>query len=329
MATSGSYNFTRTAGEIVDDALRKAGILATGEVASADQNADGLVDLNLMVKSWPAKGIDLWRYEELTVYMQQSFSLAQGGPNVQSYSIGPTGDNATFGDNKTELSVAAVSGASTITVDSASAISNGDNIGIVLDDGSLQWTTVNGAPVGNVVTLAATLNDDAAINNNVYSYTLIAQRPLRIYDGRLRQNNNTEIPMVALSRNAYKTLPTKESIGKPTQYYYDPQRDDANLFIWPVSDSVSDRLKFSAQRQIQDLDNTTDNLDFPQEWELAIVFNLAKIMAFDYQIPTINAPHYAALREQAEILLEEVEYFDVENASINMMPSDEDAEGWE
>jgi hypothetical protein len=36
------------------------------------------------------------------------------------------------------------------------------NIGVQLDDGTFQWTTVNGAPSGFTVTLTAVLTDSAA-----------------------------------------------------------------------------------------------------------------------------------------------------------------------
>jgi hypothetical protein len=36
------------------------------------------------------------------------------------------------------------------------------NIGVQLDDGTFQWTTVNGAPSGSTVTLTAVLTDSAA-----------------------------------------------------------------------------------------------------------------------------------------------------------------------
>ena len=305
--------------------MRKLGILAEGEVASADQATDALEDLNLLVKSWPANGIDLWRYEDLTVFMD----VPASGLEPQFYNIGPTGDEATFDAFKTELSVAASSGASTITVDDDVDITNGDNIGIELDDGTLQWTTVNGVPSSNIVTLTATLTGAAAIDNHVYNYTKIAQRPLRLYDGRLKIDDGNEIPIVPISRGTYKSLPTKTTVGKPTQYYYDPQLDNGKLFIWPTSDSVKDRLLFSVQRQIEDLDNASDNLDFPQEWLKAIVWNLAVDMAYDYQIPTTNPQHFQSLEARAAKYFEDVENFDVENVSVNFMPSDEDVEGWE
>ena len=317
MATSGSYDFTRTAGGIINAALRKLGILAEGEVASADQATDALEDLNLLVKSWPANGIDLWRYEELTVFTVK---------DKQSYLIGATGNEATFDAFKTEIATAASSGASTITVDDDADITNGDFIGIELDDGTLQWTTVNGVPSSNVVTLTATLTAAAGVDNHVYNYTSIAQRPLRLYNGRIKINDGNEIPIVQISRSSYMALPTKETTSRPNQFYYDPQLDDGKLFVWPTSDSVKDRMLFSAQRQIQDLDALTNNLDFPQEWLKAITWNLAVDMAFDY---AISDAHYDRLAQRASKYMEDVENFDVENTSIYFMPSDEDVEGWE
>lgn len=311
MARSGSYNYTRTAGDIINDALRKLGVLATGDSADADQSADALVDLNLLVKSWPAKGIDLWRYEEMTVFVDTT---------SQSYDLGATGDKASFAAYKTEIATAASSGASTITVDSDDNITNGDVIGIELDNGTIQWTTVNGVPSSDVVTLTATLTDDVAVDNHVYNYTTIAERPLRLYDGRVKQADNTEIPLNQISRQEYMDLPSKESTGVPSQFYYNPLLDNGKLYIWPVANNVQLRLLFSAQRQLQDLDALTNNLDFPQSWERALVYNLAVDMAFDYNLIDINSAHFQALKGHADALLEEVENFDVENASIQFVP---------
>ncbi|MBZ9979205.1 hypothetical protein [Mesorhizobium sp. BR-1-1-10] len=69
---------------------------------------------------------------------------------------------------KTALSTASLSGATTIDVVNASGIASGDRIGIEIDTviigAERQWhnTTVNGAPVGNTVTLAAVLPAPAA-----------------------------------------------------------------------------------------------------------------------------------------------------------------------
>jgi ethanolamine utilization microcompartment shell protein EutS len=69
--------------------------------------------------------------------------------------------------NQVTLSADASEGDTTITVSSATNISDDDNIGITLDDGTIQWTYVNGTPVGNVVTLGEILDGDASSGNNV------------------------------------------------------------------------------------------------------------------------------------------------------------------
>jgi hypothetical protein len=57
---------------------------------------------------------------------------------------------------QTDLTVAAITG-----------VASGDIIGILLDDGTTHWTTVNGAPSGSTITITAALPSDAASGNRV------------------------------------------------------------------------------------------------------------------------------------------------------------------
>lgn len=67
----------------------------------------------------------------------------------------------------TTLSVAAITGAATITVASATGFANGNRIGIILNSGVEHQTTINGAPVGNVITLTDVMPGPAAIGSIV------------------------------------------------------------------------------------------------------------------------------------------------------------------
>lgn len=67
----------------------------------------------------------------------------------------------------TTLTVAAVATNTTITVASATGINTGDNIAVLLDDDTTHFTTVNGAPAGNVITLTAAMPSAAAIGKDV------------------------------------------------------------------------------------------------------------------------------------------------------------------
>ena len=56
----------------------------------------------------------------------------------------------------------------TIDITSISGITDGDGIGIVLDNGSAHWTYSDGTPLVNTVTLGSYLPYPAAIGNTVY-----------------------------------------------------------------------------------------------------------------------------------------------------------------
>jgi len=84
---------------------------------------------------------------------------------------------------RTTVSVAALSGASTIDVASITGINNGDTIAVELDTvliaagGEQQWhhTTVNGAPAGSTITLTATLPAGVAIGRRVQTGRWVAR----------------------------------------------------------------------------------------------------------------------------------------------------------
>lgn len=61
MATSGSTDYTLKANQVVGYALRKIGVIAPDEDASARDMATGIEELNLMLKTWQVSGPHLWR----------------------------------------------------------------------------------------------------------------------------------------------------------------------------------------------------------------------------------------------------------------------------
>ncbi|MGI9501860.1 MAG: hypothetical protein ACR2RE_02225, partial [Geminicoccaceae bacterium] len=141
MATSGSIDFTRTRNELITRALKIAGVIEAGETATGDDLLDGAIALNMMLKAWQADGLQLWKTEQGVLF------LIKG---QEKYSLGATGDNATLLRDmvKTELSVAAAATDTTISVDSITGIAASNIIGVVQDDDTIHWTTVNGAPSG-------------------------------------------------------------------------------------------------------------------------------------------------------------------------------------
>jgi hypothetical protein len=267
MALSGSTDFTRTHKQLISGALRLAhgGKMPTGTNRS-NVESHASEALNMMIKQWAADGVGLWKNTEVSI------PFSYGG---YSYSLGPSGDHASTSLVRTEISTAASSGDTEIVVDSVTGIATTYAIGVELDDGTLQWTTVNGAPSGTTVTLSAALTDDVNVDAAVYCYESGIARPLDITEARIVLSSGTETPLTLLTRNEYMALSDKDSIGRANSIYYDATLDTGTLKVWAAATSVSDYLKVSARLPFDDFDSDDDNADFPVECLRALKWNLA------------------------------------------------------
>lgn len=72
MALSGSYNYNLTRDEIIESALRKLGVVADGDNATADQLAVGAKTVNSIVKEWQNEGLLAWAVEWATQTLSAS-----------------------------------------------------------------------------------------------------------------------------------------------------------------------------------------------------------------------------------------------------------------
>ena len=154
MPTSGSINLTTSRDEIITEALELLGVLAEGDSPTAAQQTSCARTMNYMIKAMQADGLNLYALQLVYLFLQEAQS---------SYSLLSTGtDHYTASFTETTTSAASISGATTLTVTSITGISASDKVGVYQADGSVHWTTVNGAPSGSTVTLTATLTGAAS-----------------------------------------------------------------------------------------------------------------------------------------------------------------------
>lgn len=88
-----------------------------------------------------------------------------------------------------------------------------------------------------------------------------------------------------LNRDQYTSLPSKDRLGKPNSYYFDKQIQP-RLFLWPVPQDDAALLIVWRQRRIQDVGGLTQKLEIPDRWFDAVVWTLAKNLAFE--LPNIS-----------------------------------------
>jgi hypothetical protein len=82
MSTSGTINETFTARDVVTQAMTLITVLGGGETPSADDAAQGLTQLQWMLKSWQSDGCNLWREEDTTIVVPADTKTVTLDPRV-------------------------------------------------------------------------------------------------------------------------------------------------------------------------------------------------------------------------------------------------------
>lgn len=310
MASSGSYNFAVTRDDLIKAAYNEIGVLEEGETPSADMTTSAALKLNMLAKTW-AKKYNLHLLQDVVLFLVDS---------QQSYALGDAATDANWcawdDYNQTTTSAAASSGATTVTLTSASGFTTGDRIGVVQDDDTILWTA--GTKSGSTITLGTALTDDVASGNVVFSYTSRIVRPLRVVKDTIfrRDINNNDAPVSLIGKTEYDLITSKTQAGKIIQVAYQPLLTSGRLWTWPCADLTTDVLRFTVERPVQDFDATTDNPDFPIEASLALIKNLAKLIAGENGA----SDELPRLRIEAREELEDWLDGDREIASVRFMP---------
>lgn len=310
MTTSGSVDFSVTRNQIITAAAAEMGLLAEGETASASIVTDFSLRLNSWVKSLMAQGARLWAMKQATLFLEVGES---------TYSLGSTGDHCTNTYVQTTLSTDEALGSTSLSLTSTTGMAASDNIGIVLDDGTIHWTTISGAP-GAPTTIASGLASAATSGNAVFTYTSKITRPQRLdvdaANWHSLTGNDTKVRIV--SREEYTRHTNKTTPGKIVEAFYNPQLVNGVLKVWPTPDDATDVLQFWYERILEDFDAAGDTPDFAIEWSEALILGLAARMYNSYG--TGNLQHYQLLKASADEALIIAMNYDRENTPVFFQP---------
>lgn len=305
MTTSGTSVFTVTRDDIIDAANLKIQAFGEGVTMTEAARTRFANALNAMVKRWQAIGLHVWTESEAILFPQAS---------QISYGMG-TGatDHVTGAYYQTTTSAAAAAAATTLSVASTANMTAADNIGVLLDDGTIQWSTIS-SKTSTTVTIGAALTDSVASGNYVWNYTSKIVRPLRIVGAR-RMNiaSSIETPIFVDARLDYMALPNKTQTGFINRIFYDPQLTIGYVKLWNPVAVIDTLLKFTYWRPIQDFSVAGDNPDLPQEWIDTLIFQLAVVMAPEYSVPMEKFNQIKTLADQ---FLDDLKGWDREPESV-------------
>lgn len=160
-----------------------------------------------------------------------------------------------------------------------------------------------------------------SVNTSTYSigtgqvfntpYPLKMLQVYRITDG-------TRIDMDLEADYNFNQLPTN-STGIPIKATYQPQVNLGTLKLWPTPDATAASSTFTLvyQRPFQYFTSSTDTMDFPEEWYIPIVYNLASLLAPEWGVPIGDRN---MLMGEAKGYLDDVLSMGGEDASMFIQP---------
>lgn len=295
MATSGTTTYSFTAMDVMQDALEEIGALAPGENI---QGADIEVcrrKLNMLVKQWVsqadfAPGLKMWTRRTGYLFLQK---------DTVQYTLGPSGSNAAESYVTTTIGTTEASGQTTITLTSATGFAAAMVVGIELDTGSIQWTTVSSVSAPDIV-IGVALTGQASAGNRVFAYTTASavRSPFEITTAVLRDtagNDRTMDPKLLVSE--YEDIPQKSAYGEPSMLYFNPRRTNALVYIDCAPEDVTNVVRYVYSSYIEDIVTTGEDVDFPPHWFRALAAQLALDLCLPYEKAT--PPELKGKRDEA------------------------------
>jgi len=260
MATSGTYAFNPSLGEIV---LYAYNLCEVRNTAIAQEHMEAArMSTNLLLANWANRGVNLWAVDLVTVNFNQTPTIltasGNGSTTTLTYAT-PSTPVYTIGTQITVAGTGVVDGLQTVTASS---------------NGSVTFAaSYNGSTSGGTIS--------SSIPASTYS---VDPNTVVMLDAYVENTSNAAQPIdriiLPVSRTEYASYPNKQQVGFPTVFWMDrliaPQ-----VTLWPVPDGTSSQtLKYYRVRQIQDAAYTGgQTVEIPYLWLEAFAYNLALRLA--------------------------------------------------
>jgi hypothetical protein len=135
--------------------------------------------------------------------------------------------------------------------------------------------------------------------------------PLKIDGVVLRLSGGSAQEIMPIARKDFNLLNTT-TVGRPLQYSYQSFINSGVFSLWPIPDAAY-TMEITYQEQQQGFTSADETPDFPQEWQNALVFGLASLLAPEYGLPI---PDRTYLDKQAEKHLDIAKDFGGDDTSL-------------
>lgn len=308
MPTSGSITITATRNDIIIEALEQSGVIYVGGVPSSAQLNTCTRSMNYMLKSWQAKGINQFAIKKQFFFLTKDtneYALGAGAKIYDDY----------HGRTTVTTEVAAID--TSIEVGSTANMTVGNTLIIHLNDGTNIEKVIDTITDATNVVVTVAVGGISLEGSVVYIVGTPANRPMKVVEAVRRDQNDLDIPIKILTLDEYARLSNKTNDGTPVQIYTQPNRESMLVNVWPEPANATDYIVLWVQRTLEDMINTSDELDYPQEWFHAISLGVAYFTAKKFGVPKEKR---AELKNDFNEAFFDVYGYDQEEDGVNLQP---------
>jgi hypothetical protein len=91
-----------------------------------------------------------------------------------------------------------------------------------------------------------------------------------------------DLPVTSWNRDTYMAINNKSQQGAPATNYFLEKKLTPQVTVWPVPNSDYNQLSLYVHRQIEDIGTLTQEVEIPQRWIEAVIWQTAVRIGFEH-----------------------------------------------
>lgn len=154
------------------------------------------------------------------------------------------------------------------------------------------------------------------VTTSVTSYTL-GDENIDVLEAVVNRDG-TDLQLERMSMEEYLKVPRKGQTGRPTQYAVRRERDASKVFLWPIPENSTDKIKFETVKYFQDVTRSSQTADISRRFYPCLTAGTAYFMSM--KRAGIDAGRIQMIKAEYEERLMRAQEEDKERASLHIVP---------
>ena len=156
-----------------------------------------------------------------------------------------------------------------------------------------------------------------SITASVTSYSL-ASSSIDVLEAVISRDN-TDIQLARISMQEFLKIPNKKQVGRPTQYAVRHNRDNPEVYLWPLPENSTDTVKVELIRYMQDVNKSAiQTPDISRRFLPCLTAGVAYYMSM--KRPNVDMNRIAMIKTEYEERLSRALTEDRERVSLMIKP---------